>query len=80
MKVKDRLESVRTRLKEIRDMNVNSEIPSEVIHPMKGNNEFQNDYCSGQVLESYSLDSDLPASNQSRMDFSKHKEPYLNNP
>ena len=31
----------------------------------------QNYYCSGQVLESYILDSDLPASNQSRIDFSK---------
>ena len=30
------------------------------------NTSFQNNYCSGQVLESYRLDSDFPAGNQSR--------------
>ena len=30
------------------------------------NTAFQNNYCSGQVLESYRLDSDFPAGNQSR--------------
>ena len=71
---------MKNRLKETRDVNFNSETPSEVIRPLTGNTDFRNDYCSGKVLESHRLDSDLPASNQSRMDFSKHKEPYLNNP
>ena len=36
----------------------------------KGNTGSPNRYCSGQVLDSYRLESDLPVGGQSRIDVS----------